>query len=89
MKLMDIFFSLMDGYDPPIMLPHEAIMAWRPTDPRRYDSVRAECIKTLRESNRYILDGHFTPTKAANTDITAVFNRARQEMGEKLIQVAK
>ena len=49
MKLMDIFFSLMDGYDPPIMLPHEAIMVWRPTDPRRYDSVRAECIKTLRD----------------------------------------
>lgn len=89
MKLMDIFFSLMDGYDPPIMLPHEAIMAWRPTDPRRYDSVRAECIKTLRESNRYILDGHFTPTKAANTDITVTFNRARQQHGETLIQVAQ
>jgi hypothetical protein len=71
------------------MLPHECIMAWRPTDPRRYDAVRAECVKILRESNRYILDGHFTPTKASNTDITVTFNRARQQYGETLIQVAQ
>jgi len=43
----------------------------------------------LRERNLYILDGHFTPTKASHTDITVVFNRERSKIGETLIQVAK
>lgn len=62
---------------------------WRPQDPRRYDERRKACVKYLRERNMYILDGHFTPTKASHTDITVTFNRERQHMGEKLIQVAK
>jgi hypothetical protein len=61
----------------------------KPTDPRRYDERRKGCVKYLRERNLYILDGHFTPTKAANTDITVIFNRARQQLGNQLIQVAK
>jgi hypothetical protein len=89
MKIMDVLISLFDGYEPSLMLPHEAIMAWRPTDPRRYDSRREKCVEYLRQNNLYILDGKFTPTKASHTDITVVFNRARQQMGEKLIQVAK
>jgi len=62
---------------------------WRPQDPRRYDEKRKECIKYLRERNLYILDGKFTPTKSSHTDITVIFNRARQQQGETLIQVAK
>jgi hypothetical protein len=58
-------------------------------DPRRYEDARKKCIAYLRERNLYILDGKFTPTKAANTDITVTFNRIRQQHGDKLIQVAK
>jgi hypothetical protein len=58
-------------------------------DPRRYEDARKKCIAYLRERNLYILDGKFTPTKAANTDITVLFNRVRQQHGDKLIQVAK
>ena len=89
MKIMDVLISLFDGYEPSLMLPHEAIMAWRPVDPRRYDSRREKCVEYLRQNNLYILDGKFTPTKASHTDITVCFTRARQQMGEKLIQVAK
>jgi len=89
MKIMDVLISLLDGYEPSLMLPHEAIMAWRPVDPRRYDSRREKCVEYLRGKNLWVLDGKFTPTKSSHTDITAVFNRARQELGEKLIQVAK
>jgi hypothetical protein len=60
-----------------------------PDDPRRYEDARKKCISYLRERNLYILDGKFTPTKAANTDITVLFNRVRQQHGDKLIQVAK
>ncbi len=60
-----------------------------PDDPRRYEDARKKCIAYLRERNLYILDGKFTPTKAANTDITVTFNRIRQQHGDKLIQVAK
>ena len=42
-----------------------------------------------RLASAALWDGHFTPTKAANTDITAVFNRERSKIGETLIQVAK
>lgn len=62
---------------------------WRPQDPRRYEERRKAKIAYLRERNLYILDGHFTPTKAANTDITVTFNRERQQLGAQLIQVAK
>lgn len=89
MKIMDVLINLFDGYEPSLMLPHEAIMAWRPTDPRRYDSRREKCVEHLRQNNLYILDGKFTPTKSSHTDITVCFTRARQQMGEKLIQVAK
>jgi len=58
-------------------------------DPRRYEDARKKCIAYLRERNLYILDGKFTPTNAANTDITVLFNRVRQQHGDKLIQVAK
>ena len=58
-------------------------------DPRRYEDARKKCIAYLRERNLYILDGKFTPTKAANTDISVIFNRVRQQHGDKLIQVAK
>jgi len=61
----------------------------KPSDPRRYDEKRKTCIKYLKERNLFILDGHFTPTKAANTDISVVFNRERSKTGETLIQVAK
>lgn len=61
----------------------------KPDDPRRYDEARKKCIEYLRERNLYILDGKFTPTKASNTDITVIFNRVRQQHGDKLIQVAK
>jgi hypothetical protein len=61
----------------------------KPNDPRRYEDARKKCIAYLRERNLYILDGKFTPTKAANTDITVLFNRVRQQHGDKLIQVAK
>ena len=61
----------------------------KPDDPRRYDQKRKACIEYLRERNLYILDGKFTPTKASNTDITVLFNRVRQQHGDKLIQVAK
>ena len=60
-----------------------------PDDPRRYEDARKKCIAYLRERNLYILDGKFTPTKAANTDISVIFNRVRQQHGDKLIQVAK
>ena len=60
-----------------------------PDDPRRYEDARKKCIAYLRERNLYILDGKFTPSKAANTDITVTFNRIRQQHGDKLIQVAK
>jgi hypothetical protein len=60
-----------------------------PDDPRRYEDARKKCIAYLRERNLYILDGKFTPTKSSHTDITVIFNRARQQQGETLIQVAK
>ena len=61
----------------------------KPDDPRRYDEARKKCVAYLRERNLYILDGKFTPTKSSHTDITVIFNRARQQQGETLIQVAK
>jgi hypothetical protein len=61
----------------------------KPDDPRRYEQKRKGCIAYLRERNMYILDGHFVPSKAANTDITVVWNRERQKMGNTLIRVAK
>jgi hypothetical protein len=61
----------------------------KPNDPKRYNEARKKCIAYLRERNLYILDGKFTPTKAANTDISVIFHRIRQQHGEKLIQVAK
>ena len=89
MKIMDVLISLLDGYEPSLMLPHEAIMAWKPSDIRRYDTRRDKCLEYLKTRNLWVLDGKFTPTKASHTDITVVFNRARQELGEKMIQVAK
>ena len=87
MKIADIINYLF-AYDAlaPELIPVENC---KPSDPRRYDERRKACVKYLRERNLYILDGHFTPTKAANTDITAVFNRERSKIGETLIQVAK
>jgi len=87
MRLADLINSLFmyDALQPDLI----SVENCKPTDPRRYDERRKACVKYLRERNLYILDGHFTPTKAANTDITSVFNRARQQLGEKLIQVAK
>ena len=87
MRLADLINSLF-VYDAlqPDLIP---VDNWRPQDPRRYDEKRKECIKYLRERNLYILDGKFTPTKASHTDITVIFNRARQQQGDKLIQVAK
>lgn len=61
----------------------------KPNDSKRYNEARKKCIAYLRERNLYILDGKFTPTKASNTDITVLFNRVRQQHGDKLIQVAK
>ena len=89
MKIMDALINLLDGYEPSLMLPHEAIMAWKPSDVRRYDNRRDKCLEYLKARNLWVLDGKFTPTKSSHTDITVVFNRARQEMGEKMIQVAK
>lgn len=87
MKLADIINYLF-AYDAlaPELIPVEN---FKPADPRRYDERRKACVKYLRERNLYILDGHFTPTKAANTDITVTFNRERQQLGNQLIQVAK
>jgi len=87
MKLADAINYLF-AYDAlaPELIPVESC---RPSDPRRYDERRKACIKYLRERNLYILDGKFTPTKSANTDITVVFNRERSHLGNQLIQVAK
>jgi hypothetical protein len=87
MRLADLINSLF-VYDAlaPDLIPVENC---KPTDPRRYDERRKACIAYLRERNMFILDGHFVPTKASHTDITVTFNRARQQLGEKLIQVAK
>ena len=87
MRLADLINSLF-VYDAlaPDLIPVENC---KPTDPRRYDERRKACIAYLRERNMFILDGHFVPTKASHTDITVTFNRARQSLGEKLIQVAK
>lgn len=87
MRLADLINYLFT-YDAlaPELIPVEN---FKPTDPRRYDERRKACVKYLRERNLYILDGHFVPTKAANTDITVIFNRARQQLGAQLIQVAK
>lgn len=87
MRLVDLINSLFvyDALQPDLI----DVSNCRPSDPRRYDERRKACIKYLRERNAYILDGHFTPTKAANTDITAIFNRERASLGNQLIQVAK
>ena len=87
MRLADLINSLF-MYDAlqPDLIP---VTNCKPTDPRRYDERRKACIAYLRERNMFILDGHFVPTKASHTDITVTFNRARQQLGEKLIQVAK
>ena len=87
MRLADLINYLFN-YDAlaPELIPVSNI---KPADPRRYDERRKACVKYLRERNLYILDGHFTPTKASHTDITVIFNRARQQQGDKLIQVAK
>ena len=86
-RLIDLINSLFvyDALQPDLI----DVSNCRPSDPRRYDERRKACVKYLRERNLFILDGHFTPTKAANTDITAVFNRERSKIGETLIQVAK
>jgi len=87
MRLIDLINSLF-VYDP--LQPDLIDVAnCKPSDPRRYDEKRKNCIKYLRERNLFILDGKFTPTKAANTDITVAFNRERSKAGETLIQVAK
>lgn len=87
MKLADLINYLF-SYDAlaPELIP---VSNFKPADPRRYDERRKACVKYLRERNLYILDGHFTPTKSSHTDITVIFNRARQQQGDKLIQVAK
>jgi glyoxylase-like metal-dependent hydrolase (beta-lactamase superfamily II) len=87
MRLADLINYLFT-YDAlaPELIP---VNNWRPQDPRRYEERRKAKIAYLRERNLYILDGHFTPTKAANTDITVIFNRERQQLGAQLIQVAK
>jgi hypothetical protein len=87
MRLVDLINSLFvyDALQPDLI----DVSNCKPNDPRRYDERRKACIKYLRERNLYVLDGHFTPTKAANTDITAIFNRARASLGNQLIQVAK
>ena len=87
MRLADLINYLFN-YDAlaPELIP---VSNFKPADPRRYDERRKACVKYLRERNLYILDGHFTPTKASHTDITVIFNRARQQQGDKLIQVAK
>lgn len=87
MRLTDLINYLF-SYDAlaPELIP---VSNFKPADPRRYDERRKACVKYLRERNLYILDGHFTPTKSSHTDITVIFNRARQQQGDKLIQVAK
>lgn len=87
MRLVDAINWMMtyDALQPDLI----DVSNWRPHDPRRYDEKRKECIKYLRERNLYILDGHFTPTKSSHTDVSVIFNRARQQQGETLIQVAK
>lgn len=87
MRLVDTIHALF-MYDP--LAPELIDVAnCKPIDPRRYDERRKTCIKYLRERNLYVLDGHFTPTKAANTDVTVIFNRERANLGAQLIQVAK
>jgi hypothetical protein len=87
MRLADAINWMMN-YDAlqPDLIP---VDNWKPEDPRRYNEARKKCIAYLRERNLYILDGHFTPTKSSHTDITVIFNRVRQQQGDKLIQVAK
>jgi hypothetical protein len=87
MKLADLinYLWVYDALQPDLI----DVSNCRPSDPRRYDERRKACVKYLRERNLWILDGKFTPTKAANTDITAVFNRERANLGNQLIQVAK
>jgi hypothetical protein len=87
MRIADLIHSLFmyDALQPDLI----DVSNCKPSDPRRYDEKRKVKIAYLRERNLYILDGHFTPTKSANTDITAVFNRERSKIGETLIQVAK
>jgi len=87
MRLIDLINSLFvyDALQPDLI----DVSNCKPSDPRRYDERRKACIKYLRERNLFILDGHFVPTKAANTDVTVVFNRERSKIGETLIQVAK
>ena len=87
MRLIDLINSLFvyDALQPDLI----DVSNCKPSDPRRYDETRTTCLKYLKERNLFILDGKFTPTKAANTDITAVFNRERSKIGETLIQVAK
>lgn len=87
MRLIDLINSLFvyDALQPDLI----DVANCKPSDPRRYDEKRKNCIKYLRERNLFILDGKFIPTKAANTDITVAFNRERSKAGETLIQVAK
>jgi hypothetical protein len=87
MRLIDLINSLFvyDALQPDLI----DVSNCKPSDPRRYEERRKACIKYLRERNLFILDGHFVPTKAANTDVTVVFNRERSKIGETLIQVAK
>ena len=87
MRLIDLINSLFvyDALQPDLI----DVANCKPSDPRRYDEKRKNCIKYLRERNLYILDGKFTPTKSSNTDITVVFNRERTSNGAQLIQVAK
>ena len=87
MRLIDLINSLFvyDALQPDLI----DVSNCRPSDPRRYDEKRKACIKYLRERNLFILDGKFTPSKAANTDITVVFNREKSNLGTQLIQVAK
>lgn len=87
MRLIDMLNWMME-YDAlaPDLIP---VNNCKPMDPRRYDERRKRCIAYLREKNLYILDGHFTPTKASHTDVTVIWNRERSNLGEKLIQVAK
>ena len=87
MRLVDLinYLWVYDALQPDLI----DVSNCKPSDPRRYDERRKACVKYLRERNLWILDGKFTPTKAANTDITVVFNRERANLGNQLIQVAK
>ena len=87
MRLADLINALFvyDALQPDLI----DVSHCKPSDPRRYDEQRKECIKYLRERNLFILDGYFTPTKASHTDVAVTWNRARSKQGEKLIQVAK